>query len=111
MDAGNINVINCINYGNVEGRGYGIGGILGYITNNGEIIKIENSCNFGNINVISSGISYSGTGGIIDLNQYSSTQIELNNSFSIGDIERKATYKANLIGNNNGRKNTSWLFI
>ena len=78
---------------------------------NGEIIKIENSCNFGNINVISSGISYSGTGGIIDLNQYSSTQIELNNSFSIGDIERKATYKANLIGNNNGRKNTSWLFI
>ena len=107
MYAGNINIINCINYGNVEGRGYGIGGILGYITNNGEIIKIENLCNFENINVISSGISYSGAGGIIDLNQYSSTQIELNNSFSIGDIEGKATYKANLIGNTNWRKNIS----
>lgn len=78
MDAGNINVINRINYGNVEGRVYGVGGILGYITNNGEIIKIENSCNFGNFNVLSSGISYSGTRGIIGLNQYSSTQIELN---------------------------------
>ena len=95
-----LNITNCINYGNIEGSGSGIGGILGY-TNAGasKEINIENSCNFGSINFIKSGIAYSGAGGIIGLNQISGTQIELNNCFNVGNIEGKGRYNGNLIGN------------
>ena len=98
LHSGNVNMINCINYGNIEGRGYGVGGFVGYTTNNSGTIKIENSCNLGNINFNGSGISYSGAGGMIGLLQYSSMDIELNNVFSVGNIEGKEVYKANLIG-------------
>ena len=98
----NLNIINCINYGTIEGSSYGVGGLLGYTTNRGGIIKIQNSCSYGKISYMGGGISYSATGGIIGLNQYSDTEIELSNCFSIGDIEGTSVYRANLIGNTNG---------
>lgn len=96
-----LNIINCINYGDIEGSVTGVGGLLGY-TNTSSIINIQNSCNYGKISFIGRGISYSATGGIIGLNQYSNIPIELSNCFSIGDIEGTSEYKRNLIGNAGG---------
>ena len=46
-----------------------------------------------------SGISYSGAGGLIGLNYFSSAQINISNCFNLGNIESKAVYNGNFIGN------------
>ena len=93
-------IINCINYGDIEGGGYGISGILGYYNvSSGGNLEILNSCNFGNLNFPNGGISYSGCGGILGLNQHNTSKITLVNCFSTGTISGRAVYKGNLIGN------------
>ena len=92
-------IINCINYGDIEGGGYGISGILGYYNvSSGGNLEILNSCNFGNLNFPNGGISYSGCGGILGLNQHNTSKITLVNCFSTGTISGRAVYKGNLIG-------------
>ena len=94
-----IKIINCINYGDIEGGGYGISGILGYYNvSSGGNLEILNSCNFGNLNFPNGGISYSGCGGILGLNQHNTSKITLVNCFSTGTISGRAVYKGNLIG-------------
>lgn len=69
------------------------------IKHRGGNLEILNSCNFGNLNFSNYGISYSGCGGILGLNQYNTSKITLINCFSTGTISGRAVYKGNLIGN------------
>ena len=89
-------IINCSNHGDIKGAGYGVGGIIG---NTSSSISILNTYNTGNIYFYSAGISYSGAGGIIGLNQYSNANIEINNCYNTGNITGKAVYNGSMIGN------------
>ena len=98
FNAGDIVIINCSNHGKITGSGYAIGGIIGYSTAMGKIY-ISNTYNTGEINFDESGISYSGAGGLIGLNYYENSSIEINNCYNTGNITGKAVYKGNIIGN------------
>ena len=97
-NAGDIVIINCSNHGKITGSEYAIGGIIGYSTAMGKIY-ISNTYNTGEINFDESGISYSGAGGLIGLNYYENSSIEINNCYNTGNITGKAVYKGNIIGN------------
>ena len=97
-NTGDIVIINCSNHGKITGSGYAIGGIIGYSTAIGKIY-ISNTYNTGEINFDKSGISYSGAGGIIGLNQYANANIEINNCYNTGNITGKAVYNGSIIGN------------
>ena len=103
--SGDVEIINCSNHGNINGYSdYGAGGIIGYITAGGKL-HIVNSYNVGNINT-GAGISYSGAGGLVGLIYYSTSNIEINNCYNMGNISGKAVYKGNLIGNTGAEKTT-----
>ena len=91
-------IINCSNNGNIQGTGYGIGGIIGYSNSYGKLY-ISNTYNTGNIYFYPTGISYSGAGGIIGLNQLSNANIEINNCYNTGNITGKAACNGSIIGN------------